>query len=75
MRKALRLGLLVTVACLVWYQFSRQANPHDEDIDKAIGIDDTLPYNPHRIDSGRVDTSAYRERDTTPYKGNYIDVN
>jgi hypothetical protein len=76
MKKAFRLGLLVTVVSFIWYHFDRRVNPRDEDIDRLISPEDTLPYNPSRIDSGGgKDTVVILPRDTTPYKGNYIDVN
>lgn len=75
MKRAFKLGLLAVAACWVWYHFNRNVNPRDEDIDKLIHPDDTLPYNAHRIDSGRVDTSSFVPRDTTPYEATYIDIN
>lgn len=73
MRKALRLGLLVTVATFVVYHYNRKLNPRDEDL---LMPEDTIPYVPHREDSGVnwIDSISVK-RDTTPYKGNYIDVN
>jgi hypothetical protein len=75
MRKAFRMALLVTVVSYTWYHCNRNVNPRDEDIDTLIHSEDTLPYAPGRIDSGRIDTLKSVPRDTTPYKGNYIDIN
>ncbi len=76
MRKAFKLALLATAACFIWYHFNHKVNPRDEDIDRLISPEDTLPYVPNRIDSGGgKDTVVILPRDTTPYKGNYIDVN
>jgi hypothetical protein len=77
MRKALRLGLLVTVVSMIAFHYSRDLNPRDEDLLIKDAMEDTLPYNPHRVDSGAIpDTSLlYKPQDTTPYKGNYIDIN
>lgn len=77
MWKAIRLGLLVTVVVLIAFHYNRKLNPRDEDLLMPEGMEDTLPYNPHRIDSGAppVDTSAYVTRDTTDFKADYIDTN
>lgn len=76
MLKAIRLGLLVTVVVLIAFHYNRKLNPRDEDLLVPIGPEDTLPYNPHRVDSGAIkDTSAYTTRDTTDFKADYIDTN
>lgn len=75
MRKAIKLGILATVVSFVVFHYSRRLNPRDEDL---LLPEDTLPYVPHREDSGApilVDSALYVPRDTTPYKGNWIDVN
>ena len=76
MRKAFALACIVTVVVFVIAKNNRKLSPRDEDL-LMPKMEDTLPYNPHRMDSGApaVDTSAYVTRDTTDFKADYIDTN